>query len=153
MVLALVSIPLTSSAQTNSTKTVEGSLGAISKALSANMVGKIEILRMPFNIETRSAVTPEGLERMFYSKIVIRDIALMPYHGKFAQALDSTTVLPASYSGDLRIGVIFYSQTGDRIGSLYFDRWGRHGAVNDSPVEFRGDLFRWLDNTFSRCLP
>jgi len=58
-------------------------------------------------------------------------------------------VLPAAEMGDLRWGMIFFGADEARIASVYFDASGRHGAVDDLSVSFKGDLIRWLDSNFS----
>ncbi len=47
---------------------------------------------------------------------------------------------------DVRRGIAFYSKTpeGKRIASLYFDRSGRYGAVDNISTSFSPDFFNKL---------
>jgi len=129
----------------------EAGFDAISAALSRGEVGRVELLRVPPNLETRAAITPEALERIYYTKLVIRNIAEMPLRRQMIEALKSTSIHPRDYIADVRWGLIFYSREDVRIGAIYFDRSGRNGAVNDAGATFHGRLFNWMETTFSAC--
>ena len=152
MVIFLVS--LAGQAQNSNTRakcSAQECVKAISLALSRGEVGRVEILRVPPNLETRSAISPGVLEQVYDTKLVIRNIAEMPLRSKLIEAFKGSSVQPRGYIADLRWGVIFYSREDVRIGAIYFDRSGRNGAVNAAGVSFQGGFFHWLESTFSAC--
>src|SRR5260370_37708756 len=124
---------------------------AISLALSRGEVGRVEILRVPPNLETRAAISPAVLENIYDTKLVIRNIAEMALRSKMIEAFKGSSVQPRDYIADLRWGVIFYSREDVRIGAIYFDRSGRNGAVNESGTSFQGGFFHWLESMVSAC--
>lgn len=130
---------------------VQSQIDSIAMELSNRNIGKIEILQIPPDILTRTDITPEMLEKGFEYKLTIRDARGGVYREKLAELLKSLKVQPRSEMADIRWGIIFYSVDGNRAGAIYFDKWGTRGAVGDTPVSFRGELFRWLKGTFSHC--
>ena len=130
---------------------VQSQVNALAAKLSAHEVGGIEILQMPPHLLTRTAITPEMLEKQFHYKLAIRNVRGGPHEATLVQVVTSIAVQPRNETADLRWGVIFYGVSGIRLGALYFDRTGRYGAVGDVPVSYTGDLFKWLDGNFSKC--
>jgi hypothetical protein len=124
---------------------------AISAALDRGEVKRVEILRVPADLETRAAINPKTLERIYYTKLVIRNITEMPFTDKMIEAFRGTSIEPRDYIADLRWGVVFYSREEVRLGAIYFDRSGRYGAVNEAGASFKGSFFTWLESTFSSC--
>jgi len=123
----------------------------ISVAIDRGDLGRVEVLRVRPDIETRAAITPDALERIYDTKLVIRNIAELPLRSKMIEAFKGSSIQPRDYIADLRWGVIFYSRNDVRIGAIYFDRSGRSGAVNDAGASFGGGFFHWLQSTFSAC--
>jgi hypothetical protein len=99
---------------------------------------------------TRSRVTPEMLERSFSYKLTINDLRGGRYADGLASAVTTMSVERTADMADVRWGITCFDQSGQRIVAFYFDASGRHGAVDDLPVSFKGDLYRWLDQNFSR---
>jgi hypothetical protein len=130
---------------------VQSQIDSIAIKLSKYEIGKIEILQIPPRIETRTRITPEMLEKSFDYKLTISDARGGVYGDKLAELLKTLVVQPRSEMADIRWGIIFYDMNDSRAGAIYFDRWGRNGAVGDVPVSFKGDLFKWLDGNCSRC--
>jgi hypothetical protein len=116
----------------------------------SNGVKRIEIVQIPPGILTRTRVTPELLEHSFHYKLVIGDIRGSAYAASLTSAVGSMSAEPGGEMGDLRWGMTFYDQGDQRIASLYFDASGHRGAIDSTPVSFKGDLFKWLDDNFSR---
>lgn len=130
---------------------VQSQVDSIATKLSKYEIGKTEILHIPPRILTRTTITPDMLERSFYYKLIIHDASGSIHREKLIKLLKSLKVQQHSEMADIRWGIIFYDLDDRRAGAIYFDRWGRHGAVGDTPVSFRGDLFKWLDGNFSCC--
>jgi hypothetical protein len=125
-------------------------LTEISAAIDRGEVGRVEILRVSPDLETRTRITPYTLEQIYETKLVIRNIAETSLRDKLKKALNQTSASPRDQIGDLRWAIIFFSQKEVRLGAFYFERWGRYGAINDKGAAFDGSLFRWLETTSSR---
>jgi hypothetical protein len=146
MLLAMVSI-----AAGSNDSIVQDQIQQISKDLSENRVGRVEILQIPPRILTRARIGPEMLEKQYHNKLTIRDINSNTYKDKLISSIKTVSASPRNEIADLRWAVVFYSQEGARIGALYFDKSGQYGAVNVSGAAFKGDFFGWLTGTFSNC--
>jgi hypothetical protein len=131
-------------------------VSGIGKALENYQVFKVEIVLVPGYVESRTRFDSKGLEDHFFYKVTIADIRGNPYRASLVAAMKSTTAQGRETPVDLRWGIIFYSEDGTKAGAIYFDSGGRHGAVNDVPVNFNGiwsnSLFDWLSNNFGNCL-
>ena len=148
--LAVLSISLVYAGAAEDTP-AQKRLDNISSALAQGTIGKIEILQMPADLETRVNVSPDNLEKWFYNKLTIRNIAESIHREKVISAFKSLSATAAQSPGDLRWGVIFYSRDDRRIGAVFFDRFGKKGSVDHLSVSFHGNFFEWLNRTFSPC--
>ncbi|HEY2498057.1 MAG TPA: hypothetical protein VGK24_13385 [Candidatus Angelobacter sp.] len=126
-------------------------LNIIATDLAKGEIGRIEILQMPPEIETRARVTPELLDKWYYYKLTIRNFGESAYRDKIASSFKSLSAERQNDSGDIRWGVIFYTRDEKRVGAVFFDRWGKKGSVDFVPVSFKGSFFSWLEDTFSTC--
>jgi hypothetical protein len=149
-VLAVISVLLVNASAAEDNP-AQKRLDSIALALTQGTIGRIVILQMPANLETRASVSPDNLEKWFYNKLTIRNITESAYRDKVINAFKSLSTAPQQNHGDIRWGVIFYSRDEQRIGSVFFDRSGKNGNVDRLPVSFHGDFFSWLDHTFSAC--
>lgn len=131
---------------------IQPQLNSLVASLENREIGKLEILQIPPGISTRVAIIPETLEKQFHYKITIRDMRGGRYRESLLEALKSISAQPEPEMPDLRWGLLFYDLNGARVGAIYFDKWGKRGAVGDIPVSFKGKLFKWLDRNFSCCL-
>ena len=129
----------------------QAQVDTLTAKLLRHEVGKVEILQIPPDVLTYVAVTPETLEKQFHYKLVIRNITSGAYRDEFIKAMKSITVQEESEMPDLRWGIIFYDRNDNRLGAIYFDKWGKRGAVWNIPVFIKGDLFRWLNKNFGKC--
>lgn len=146
----LLSMVVGTAAESNQSS-VQDQLQQISKDLSGNRVGRVEILQIPPRILTRARIGPEMLEKQYHNKLTIRDINSNAYKDKLISSIKTLSASPRDEISDLRWAVVFYSQEGTRIGALYFDKSGQYGAVNASGAAFKGDFFGWLTGTFANC--
>lgn len=119
--------------------------------LDKDEIGRVEILNIPAQILTRTRITPQLLERQFSYKFTIRDLRGEAHQKRLMAATKSVVVQANPEMPDIRWGVIFYNVDDVRVGSIYFDKSGRKGAVNSTAVSFKGDLFQWLNENFSKC--
>jgi hypothetical protein len=146
--------PIDGCAQGNDLKTnnaVQTQINLLVAKLDHGEIGKIEILQIPSRILTRTRVSPEMLERQFHYKLTIRDIRGESQLRALNEAMKSVVVEPETEEPDLRWGLIFYGLDDSRVGALYFDKAGRRGNMDNTPVHFQGDIFEWLNSNFSGC--
>lgn len=137
--------------QVNAADTAQNRISALIDKLRSNEVRRIEIVQIPPRILTRTRVTPAMLERSFHYKFIIRDLRGGLYASSLIAAVTSTLAEPSSDMGDLRWGMTFFNQNEERIDSFYFDASGRRGAIDSLPVSFRGDMLKWLDDSFAKA--
>jgi hypothetical protein len=129
----------------------QAQVDALAVKLSTGLISRVEILQIPARILTRTRITPDMLERQFDYKLTIRSIRGGVYENSLVAAARSILVQPQPEMPDLRWAAIFYGIDDTRIASLYFDRGGTEGAVNNVSVSFRGHFFKWLDDNFWSC--
>lgn len=127
-------------------------LSSVVGSVRAGKVRRVEILQVPPGLYTNVAITPDMLERDYYYKLTIRDIRRTIYEGGIVTAVASVSASVGGEMPDLRWGVIFFDEADKRIGSLYFDSGGTHGAIDSVPVAFGGDLAKWLRQNFQDVL-
>jgi hypothetical protein len=151
--LLLLLIPLAMCAQpgNNNRNERQAQVDALAVKLSTGLISRVEILQIPARILTRTRITPEMIERQFEYKLTIRSVRGGMYENSLAAAARSILVQPQPEIPDLRWAAIFYGVDDTRIASMYFDRSGRNGALNNAAVSFQGDFFKWLDNNFGSC--
>ena len=147
--VAIFVFQLSLSAQENKPNSAAAAFASITAAVDQGRVGRIEVFQVPGNIETRAAIKPEDLEKISYTKIVVRDLRAMSYRDELGRVFKSTSVQPRERTADLRIGLALYSREDVRLGSIYCDRWGHDGAVDDSPAKFQGDICDRLKSRFA----
>lgn len=152
--LFLLITPKAWSAQANGVKVnnpANSEVDGLAAKITRGEIEKIEIFQIPPRILTRTRITPEMLEKQYYYKLTIRDVRGGALQIKLVEAIKSTVVQPQSEMADIRWGIVLYAVDGKRVGALYFDKSGEKGAVDNSAVSFKGDLFKWLDDNFSDC--
>ncbi len=130
---------------------VQSRVDALVAELARGEIGKVEVLQIPPRILTRTRITPEMLEKQFHYKLTIRDLRGGAYQAQILNVAKTIAAQPRTEAADLRWGVLFYNLDGARVGALYFDKTGRHGAVGDAPVSFGGEFFKWVEESFARC--
>ena len=129
------------------TEAAKAQVDAVVREIKAGNVARAELLGVPLDAQFRVNVTPDRLESWWDYKLIIRslDALLRPRAEEVAVALGSAVIQPNTTKLDfldVRCGVLFYLKTPEdkRIASLYFDKSGRHGAVNNVAVSFTPDL-------------
>jgi len=122
-------------------------IDAIVRSVNGGDIGVVEMSGLPSDAAFRVNITPERLESWWAYKLTVRGLSLEPE--KLRMPLSSAAIQPSSAklaSLDVRTAIVFYAKTpeGKRIASFYFDRSGRHGAVNNMPVAFPSGLLPLL---------
>lgn len=88
---------------------------------------------------------PQGLEGNFAYKLSIVDINRAPYRDGLLAALQTVSVMPSTRESAAKWAAIFYDHKDERVASLYLDGATQVGAVDGTPVTFRGQLAEWLE--------
>ena len=123
-------------------------LAMVIDSVRSQKVQRVEIVEIPAELLTRVRVTPDALQRDYYYKLAIRDIRRTRYQQPLAAVLASVSATSGGEMPDIRWGISFFDEADKRIGSLYFDAMGIRGAIDSEPVEFNGDLLKWLRQNF-----
>ena len=120
------------------------------QGVANSQISRMEIVNLPIRIRTRTRVTEAALDRDFTYKFCVQRPANTPQWAALRSALLNTRTRNEVGLADLRWGIVFYGMDNRRIGTVYFDGTGRHGAVGTQPVAFKGSVFAWL---LSNCEP
>jgi hypothetical protein len=117
--------------------------------LQSNRVGQVEIYYYPEEVLTQRAIRPKELEQRFRSKIVLRDLQQSDFGKYLTAAVHSKSFSPrASGNADVRWGLVFFDEKGERIVSIYLDRFGK-GEVDGLLVDTDGTLLQLFRKKFS----
>jgi len=108
--------------------------------LKAGAIKRVEILRLPDEVMTRTSVTPEALRSIATYKVVFN----RGFESTFGSLLSETLFKRSSQNSDLRWGVLFYDNSGQEIGSIFVDKFGQNGFVNKETVRFTSNLAKRL---------
>lgn len=134
--------------ESNSLQTEVDGLAA---KIARGEIGRVEIFQIPPRVLTTTRITPEMLERQYYYRLTIRDVRGTVQQNKLVEAIKSTRVQRQDEMTDMRWGIVFYDVGERRVVGLYFDKFGSRGAVDNAAASFKGDLFNWLEDSFSDC--
>ena len=138
--LALIA-PILMSAQTSSQGDPQVDLEKLASLLKQGAVGKVKVLHVHDSMLTRVAVSKEALHSIANSTLDFSD----QIAEKFGPLLSGVSVTKEDHTPDLRWGVLFYDAQGQEIGSLFVDKFGQYGYLNDQTVSFEtGTLARNL---------
>jgi hypothetical protein len=138
--LALI-IPALMSAQTSSRGNPPVDLEKLAALLKQGAVGKVRVLHVRDSMLTRVAVSKDALRSIATSTQEFSD----QIAEKFGPLLSGVSVKKEDHTPDLRWGVLFYDAQGQEIGSLFVDKFGQYGCLNDQTVSFAtGTLARNL---------
>jgi len=118
--------------------------------LEAGTVSRIEYYYLPESILTRSALTPDRL------------VANAPYRAtletppranlvEIADGLAGSTYTPMENPGDIRLGVEFYGDSGQKFLSIFFDQSGTRATINSDVFVVKGAVREILRRRI-RCL-
>ena len=112
--------------------------------IAPEAVERVEILYYPEQILTRTALTPEMLERQYKYKVEIREFPASFQREQLVPVLQTASFSSsAGRSHDLRTAVLLFDKSGKRMLSLYFDGSGRSGVVNHESVSTDDAVYRW----------
>jgi hypothetical protein len=112
-------------------------------AIVPEAVDRVEILYFPERILTRSALTPDMLEKQYQYKLEIRQFGECLQRQELVDALQGTALSHGDRQYDLRTAVLLYGKDGKRMLSLYFDHSGMRGMINREPISMSNDVYHW----------
>jgi hypothetical protein len=105
----------------------------LASLLQQGAVSKVKVLHVNDSMETRVDISKEALQRLANNAPEFSDQILE----KFGPLLSGLSAKKEDHTPDLRWGVFFYDAHGQEIGSLFVDKFGQHGYVNDQAVSFK----------------
>ena len=120
------------SAQTSSQGNPQVDLEKLTSLFKQGAVAKVKVLHVRDSMLTRVAVSKEALQANANSTLEFSDHVAE----KFGLLLSGVSVKKENHTPDLRWGVVFYNVQGQEIGSVFVDKFGHYGDVNDQTVSF-----------------
>lgn len=117
-----------------------GSMEMLQSLLKSGVIAKIEILRMPDEVMTRTSVTPTFLRSDASYTVTFKN----ELERTFGPLLSEMTPKRSSKNSDLRWGILFYNGSGQEIDSVFVDKFGEKGYMNGETVEFGSNLAKRL---------
>ena len=119
------------------------------RLMSSKTATRLEILYYPTWILTRTALSPERLEKLSSYRISIRAFQDAKLRDDLISALERSAVKTTTQSeADYRWACIFYNADGTRLLTMYFDGFGTKGLINGAPVTSIGPVVKCLER---RC--
>jgi hypothetical protein len=104
--------------------------------LQSRTIKKIELIRVPDDVYTRTNVTSETLRTIASYKVIFNDNLKALFGPLIAQAAP----VKSSRISDLRWGIVFFDSSDNEVGSIWIDKLGTLGFVNKTPVSFGANL-------------
>lgn len=133
LIFLLLVTPVLMSAQTSSPGDPQVELERLAALLKQGAVGKVSVLHVHDSMLTRVAVSKDALRSIATStQDFSRQIA-----ERFGSLFSGVSVKAEIHTPDLRWGMVFYDPQGQEIGSLFVDRFGQYGYLNDQTVSFK----------------
>ena len=144
-----------SAASGSLSNTSKGVLMQLEQDLLQGKIKSIRVLFMPYEMRTRTRVTPTLLESSaYFNSIVNMDSSIQ---GSLLSAIKTCWVKPASSEPDLRWGAIFMNKNGEKIHSVYISgkslfAKGRHGIIDGRVVNLNGSFISWFEANFPEAM-
>lgn len=140
--LVFLFVPALMSAQTSSQGNAQADLEKLASLLKQGAVAKVKVLHVHDSTLTRVGVSKEALHSIASSTLDFSDHIAE----KFGALLSDVSVknesrTNESHTPDLRWGVFLYDAQDQEIGSLFVDKFGQYGFVNDQTVSFETGTF------------
>lgn len=136
LIFSALIVPILMSAQTSSRSNPQVDLEKLASLSKQGAVVKIVVLHLQDSTATRVAVSKEALQSIASSTLNFND----QISEKFGPLLSGVSVKKEDHAPDLRWAMFFYDAQGQEIGSLFVDKFGQYGYVNDQTVSFQTTL-------------
>jgi hypothetical protein len=137
LIFLALTVPILMSAQTSSQGDPQVDLEKLASLLKQGAVGKVKVLHVHDSTLTRVAVSKEALHSIASSTLGFSDHIAE----QFGPLLSDVLVKKESHTPDLRWGVFFCDAQGQEIASIFVDKFGQYGYVNDQTVSFETGTF------------
>ena len=125
-------IPACFFGQTASQNSTGSDIGILRTLLKQGIVVKVKVLHLPDNMLTRVAVNPQALRSMAsITKTFDQNI-----EKTFDPVLADISAKRENHEPDLRWGVFFYDKQDHQVASIFVDKFGQHGYLNNETVSF-----------------
>lgn len=131
---------------------MQAKIHLLAAELQAGTVDEIEIMGVPLDTVTRIPISPDKLERVYTSKLILRGSASVGATRGLASALRDVKVERTAEEYDYRTGVVLYDKAGARVMAIFFDNTGKHASIDGVPVKLDGAIYGWLNSNFLACL-
>jgi hypothetical protein len=132
----------------------EPSLNAFKNDFQADKIQRVKVLFLPYEVSTRTALSPEALENSApYGGVI--------YIRPFGDSMRQSLLAPLEkieihekldHHPDLRWGAVFYDFTGRELHALYTERRARgpeqRGMIDGESLTMNPALLDWFEITF-----
>ena len=137
------------------THEVDLRIEALRRDLTERVIRTVEVQFIPYELETRTRVTPEDFRG--YAKSIRKAELDGELRTTLIEALDDTRATPLHSPPDLRWAAIFRDANDVERHAVYVDggMWlwaGRHGIVDGESASLNGALIRWLERHFEELM-
>jgi len=112
-------------------------MDTIRTLVNSRAVAKIRVLHVPDSTLTMVSISPDTLRSLASIDKTFSD----HIEETFGLALSGVSAKNVEHKPDLRWGIFLYDAQGQEIGSLFVDKFGQYGYVNDQPVSFETGTF------------
>ncbi len=107
--------------------------------LEGGAVERVEYYYLPEREQTQRAIEPESLVSHAPYKATVGEVSTR-FLNEIAEAMQSSSYESNATKGDIRLGVIFYSVSGEKILSIFFDQSRTRAIINDASFRVTGNL-------------
>jgi hypothetical protein len=126
-------------------------LNALTAELKTARIQRVELFFMSYDIETRTAVTPQMLEGQPNQKFTFGISATTPEG--LVRAIENVKLYKTRGGADLRWGLVFWDRSGNRVHSVYLNGPyafgnGTRGYIDGILVGFNTSLIDWLESNY-----
>ncbi|HEX4007469.1 MAG TPA: hypothetical protein VHX60_14935 [Acidobacteriaceae bacterium] len=115
----------------------QNDIKALQSAIANGKVSHVRLLHASDTLLTRIAVSPQQLRSIATYSGDFKD----GIKENFSPVLAGLKVNGGTGVADVRWGLIFTGTDGKEIGSIFVDKWGKAGYVNDEVVAFDTGFF------------
>ncbi|MFD1802273.1 hypothetical protein ACFSFZ_08735 [Mixta tenebrionis] len=111
----------------------------------------IEIACVPSTIKSVIRINQDNLQNGYFYKVILEKLKTSPYWNDLINHLNETEMKKVDDLKDLRCAINFLNER-EKIFSIYYDKKGKYGAINSTPVVFKGGLYDWVNKNFPNLI-
>lgn len=121
---------------------------SLAEDLSAGKVARVEIVRVPYEVMTAVAVTPESLRSQAMQRAYV-DLTPTVRQFLLDQLREGGVVTDDRAPGEVRIGINFLDSKGETLHEIAAERpflfKPRRGCMNAQPIVLKPPLMKWAE--------